>query len=290
MRRREFLLGALTLPERSILVHEHILVNFTQATYDPGEAYRTALPKISELLRYGCRRLQECTPNFIGRDPALLRRLSEAAGLEIWTNTGIYGAAGHKYVPGYVSDESAEQLARRWVAEFRSEIKPRFIKIGVNSAPLDAIDAKLVEAAAITAKETGMTIASHTSGGGPAAIQQLEILSRLKCPLNRFVWVHAQNEKDHSFHEQVAKAGAWVEFDGISGKTAAWHMECVSWMQQKGRLDRTLVSQDSGWFRPGEPGGGDYRGYTYIYTDFLPKLSSAVQHTLMVANPVEAFG
>jgi hypothetical protein len=33
---------------------------------------------------------------------------------------------------------------------------------------------------------------------------------------------------------------------------------------------RTLISQDSGWYRVGEPGGGHYRGYTFLYTNFPP--------------------
>ena len=290
MRRRDLLLGALIPSGRSVLVHEHVLVNFTGARYDAQEAYRTALPKVSELLQYGCSRLQECTPNFIGRDPALLRRLADSTGLEIWTNTGIYGAVEHKYVPPYAHSETAEQLAKRWEAEFRSEMKPRFIKIGVNNAPLDALDRKLVEAAALTAKATGMTIASHTGGRGQAAVEQLDILNRRKCPLDKFVWVHAQNEKDPTLHQRVAKAGAWVEFDGISEKSAEWHLECVRAMQAAGQLGRTLISQDSGWYRPGEPGGGEYRGYTYIFTDFLPKLPEPAQRALMIENPRKAFG
>ena len=290
MRRRDLLLAAWAPVERSVLVHEHVLVNFTGASYDRAEAYRVALPKLNELLQYGCRRLQECTPNFIGRDPELLRRLSGATGLEIWTNTGLYGAVNHKYVPAYAVQESAAQLAKRWEAEFHSELRPRFIKIGVNNAPLDPIDRKLVEAAALASNSTGLTIASHTGGRGPAALEQLEILSKLRCPAARFVWVHAQNEKDHALHEQVARAGAWVEFDGISERTSDWHLECVQWMQEKGLVNRVLLSQDSGWYRPGEPDGGEYRGYTYIYTDFLPKLSEPARRTLMETNPRKAFG
>ncbi len=61
-------------------------------------------------------------------------------------------------------------------------------------------------------------------------------------------------------------------------------------MASKGLLARTLVSQDSGWYHVGEPGGGDYRGYTYIYTDFLPQLDPAWRETLMWTNPRAAFG
>ncbi len=290
--------AASQLVPRSVLVHEHILVDFVGADrirpgrYDAGEVFRAARPKLAELKRYGCHRLLECTPNFLGRDPHLLRRLSEAVGLEIWTNTGLYGAADHKFLPEYAHRESEEQLAQRWIDEARrgiGDLKPRFVKIGVNRGPLSEVDRKLVRAAAITSSETGLTVASHT-GDGPAAMEQIEIFLAAKVAPSRFVWVHAQNEKDHNFHRRAARAGAWVEFDNISRESADWHRECVRFMASEKLLRRTLLSQDSGWYHVGEPGGGAYRGYTFIYTDFLPALDSTWVRTMMVENPRAAFG
>jgi phosphotriesterase-related protein len=284
--------------KRSILVHEHVLVDFIGADkiapgrYDPEEVFRVARPKLEEVKRLGCRRLLECTPNFIGRDAKLMRRLSDAVGMEIWTNTGLYGAADHKFVPAFARQESAEQLARRWIEEARrgvDGVKPRFIKTGVNKGPLHEIDRKLVRAAAIASRETGLTIAAHT-GDGAAALEEIDIVVAEKVKPSRFVWVHAQSEKDHAIHEKAARAGAWVEFDGVGPKTEDWHLDCVRFMASKGLLGRTLISQDAGWYNVGEPGGGNYRGYTYIYTDFLPKLESGWARRLMVENPVRAFG
>jgi phosphotriesterase-related protein len=303
--RREFVAGmaaaqivrAAKVP-RSVLVHEHILVDFigadriTPGRYDREAVFRTALPKLEELKQYGCRRLLECTPNFLGRDPRLLARLSDTTGIEIWTNTGLYGAGNHKYLPQFATQETAEQLARRWILEAHQGVdgvRPRFIKIGVNNGPLDELDRKLVRAAAVASSETGLTVASHT-GDGPAAVEEIEIFTGRKAAPEKFVWVHAQNEKDHAIHRRVAKSGAWVEFDGISRESAAWHRDCVGFMAGEGLLNRTLLSQDSGWYHVGEPAGGDYRGYTFIYTDFLPSLNQAWVHTLMVDNPVQAFG
>lgn len=306
MRRREFLAGlgaagaagAMRVPG-SILVHEHVLVDFVGADqirpgrYDPEEVFQVARPKLEELAAHGCRRLLECTPNYLGRDPRLLERLSRSTGIELWTNTGIYGAAKHRYVPAYAREESAAELARRWIQEARrgvDGVRPRFIKTGVSGAPLDELDRKLIRAAAITSRETGLAIASHTDGAGPAALEQLEIVRAEKVRPSRFVWVHAQNEKDFAFHERVARAGAWVEFDGIREKTADWHRQCVRNMAEKGLLHRTLISQDAGWYNVGQPGGGNYRGYTYIYTDFLPSLDQSWVRPLMIANPERAFG
>ena len=299
--RRQFFMALAAqpaLPSNSILVHEHVMVDFIGASqivpgrYDAEEVFRIARPKLEELKRYGCRRLQECTPNFLGRDPALLRRLSEATGIDLWTNTGLYAAANHKFLPAFALTESAEQLAKRWIGEARRGIdgvKPRFIKIGVNRGPLHELDRKIARAATIASRETGLTIASHT-GDGAAAVEQIEIVAEEKTRPSKFVWVHAQSEKDHSFHEKIARGGAWVEFDGVNAKSAEWHRRCVEFMAEKQLLARTLISQDSGWYHVGEPGGGDYRGYTYLYSDFLPVLDRRWVHQLMVTNPVEAFG
>jgi phosphotriesterase-related protein len=81
-----------------------------------------------------------------------------------------------------------------------------------------------------------------------------------------------------------------VEFDGINEKSADWHRECVEFMAGAGLLGRTLISQDSGWYRVGEPKGGNYRGYAYIYTGFLPALKQEWVTVLMRDNPVKAFG
>jgi phosphotriesterase-related protein len=299
MRRREFLwrMGGAAFAGKppSVLVHEHVLVDFVGADrirlgrYDRDEVFRIARPKLEEVRQFGCQRLLECTPNFLGRDPELLARLSDVTGLEIWSNTGLYGAGAHKFVPAFARSESAEQLAKRWIAETRRPWRPRFIKIGVNSGPLDELDRKLVRAAAITSRDTGLTIASHT-GDGEAALEQLGIVTAERVSLAKFVWVHAQNERDHGLHEKVARSGAWVEFDGIGPKTAAYHLECVRFLAAKRLLHRTLISQDAGWYHVGEPGGGDFRGYTYLYRDFLPLLQPAQVPVLMLENPRAAFG
>ncbi len=297
MNRRDFVLGLMMPVEGSVLVHEHVMVDFIGAAaigpgrYDPEEVFRVAKPKLEEVRRLGCRRLLECTPDCLGRDPKLMVRLSQATGVDIWTNTGLYGSGNHKFVPEYARTESARQLAARWIAEIQrgvDGVRPRFIKTGVNKGPLDPLDRKLVQAAAITSRETGLTFASHT-GDGAAAIEELEIVEMEKANPSKFVWVHAQNEKDHRIHERVARAGAWVEFDGINAKSAAWHLECVTFMAERKLLGRTLISQDSGWYRVGEAGGGNYRGYAYLYSDFLPQLKPAEARQLMVENPVRAF-
>ena len=287
------------------LMHEHVIVDFIGAAewkpgrYDPEEAFRLARPHIEELRAAGCRTLVEATPEHIGRDASLLRRLAEATGLQMVCATGIYAAANHKFVPEFARAETAERLAARFEREAArgistTGIRPGIIKTGVNQPPLADLERKLVRAAALAHQATGLTVASHTAAG-QAALEQLEILDAAGAPPRAFIWVHAQNEKDHAWHLKIARAGAWVEFDGIREKTLDWHLECVATMREAGLLHRTLLSQDSGWYHVGEPAGGQYRGYTLLFREFLPRLRAAGfterdVEQLLVANPAGALG
>jgi phosphotriesterase-related protein len=81
-----------------------------------------------------------------------------------------------------------------------------------------------------------------------------------------------------------------VEFDGIGPKSIELYLQCVGFLAAKGLGRRTLISQDSGWYHVGEPDGGEFRGYTYLYSDFLPRLDPAQIPVLMWENPRAAFG
>ena len=288
----------------STLPHEHVLVDFIGADavsrdrYDANEAYAVALPFLRRARAAGCRAFMECTPSYLGRDPQLLSRLARTTGLHILTNTGYYGAAKDRYVPRHAYEESADQLAGRWVKEWTdgiegTGIRPGFIKTGVDAGPLSAIDRKLVQAAARTHARSGLTIASHT-GDTRAALDQMEVLAEERVRPEAFIWVHAQSDWELESRVEAARKGAWIEVDNIDDKTVAVCVERVTALKQRGCLDRLLVSHDAGWYRPGEPGGGAFRGFETVYTAFVPSLrqagwTEAEVRQLLQANPAAAF-
>jgi phosphotriesterase-related protein len=288
----------------STLSHEHVLVDFigadtiTRDRYDANDVFGVALPHLRRARDLGCRAFVECTPAYLGRDPRLLARLAKAAGLHILTNTGYYGAAKDQYVPRHAHEESADRLADRWTREWTdgiegTGIRPGFIKTGVDGGPLSAIDRKLVEAAARTHARTGLTIASHT-GDTRAALEQFDVLAQEKVRPDAFIWVHAQSDWELGSRVEAARTGAWIEIDDIGGKTVRTCVERVTALKARGCLPRLLVSHDAGWYRPGEPGGGTFRGFETVYAAFLPALRESgwadeEVHRLLVANPAEAF-
>ncbi len=286
------------------LPHEHAMVDFIGADqvsperYDRDQVYEVVLPHLKRLKQAGCQTFVDCTPAYLARDPALLKRLSRASGLQILTNTGYYGARDGRFLPKHAQDETADQLAKRWLAEWTAGIegtgiRPGFIKIGVDGGRLTDISRKLVQAAARVHLQSGLTIACHT-GDGTAAMEEMDILRAEGVDPAAWIWVHAQNERDVRLHEQAAARGGWVEFDGIDTRTIDRHVELIMHMSRRGLLSRVLVSHDAGWYSVGEPGGGKFRPYTAVFEQLLPALSRAgladdEVRRLTVGNPAQAF-
>lgn len=284
------------------LIHEHVLVDFIGAEkilpdrWKHDEVIRKVLPYLLEIKQLDIQTLVECTPAFIGRDVVLLKKLSEQSDLNILTNTGYYGASDNKYLPKWAFTETAEQLASRWTAEFEngiegSGIRPGFIKTGVNSGSLSELHQKLIRAAALTHLNTGLTICSHTGPALPAR-EEIEILKQSGVHPSAFVWVHASGSPEEL--ESVGQSGCWISLDGVNADNTGKHVELLTFLKNKGRLGQVLISHDAGWYRPGEPGGGEFRGFTAIPDKLIPALKAnsfteADIRALMVTNPAKAF-
>jgi phosphotriesterase-related protein len=227
-----------------------------------------------------------------------MRRLAEASGVRILTNTGYYGAAGGRFLPAHARTERPEQLAARWIGEWRdgiegTGIRPGFVKIGTDAGPLPEANRNLVRAAARTHLATGLTVACHC-GDGAAAMEVLGEMEGAGCDGSALVWVHAQNERDPELHLQAARRGVWVEFDGVSTETVPRNVEMVRRMRDAGLLSRVLLSHDAGWYAVGEPGGGAFRPFSALFTHLLPALraggiTEAEIRRLTVENPAAAF-
>lgn len=285
------------------LPHEHLLVDFIGADqvspsrYAADEVFRIALPHLTQIHALGLRALFECTPACLARDPRLLARLSEASGIHLVTNTGLYGARKNIFLPPFAHTESAAQLAARWTAEARdgiegTGIRPGFIKIGVDADPaLSPVQRKLVAAGALTHLATGLTIAVHT-GRGPG-LEQLDVLREFGVAPSAYIWVHAQGAADDALFA-AADHGAWISCDGLNRNTVTRHLHLCREFKKRGQLGRVLLSHDAGWFDPAKPGGGTFRPFDLLSTVFIPLLrreefSMAEIGLLTIHNPAEAF-
>lgn len=278
-----------------MLIHEHVMCDFIGAAqtgkhrYDPDEVVASMTPYLQAVAAQGIKGFVDCTPMFIGRDPLVLRRLSEATGVAIVTNTGLYK---EPFLPEYAFAEPAEALADRWMAEWAdgiegTDIRPGFIKIALNPGPLIPIQRKIVQAAALAHRTTGLTIAAH-SGSGIATLEAIDVLQSMGVEPGRFIFVHADSEPDRNLHNEAAKRGAWVEYDAIGYRPISEHVELIRWAAECGLLDHLLISQDAGWYRVGEPGGGQKQSYSALVGELVPRLPEEWVVQLLHVNPARA--
>lgn len=297
------------------LIHEHVFLDWSPAdsidpaAWDTEAAYAVILPFLQEARRAGVRTILECTPNYLGRHPALLQRLAAAAGLHLVTNTGYYGARNDQHIPRHAFEESPEQIAQRWIQEYENgisgtSVRPGFIKIGVDGdSILSPIDEKLVRAAALTHLATGLTIVAHTGPDAPAR-QEVAILQELGVSPEAWVWTHAQNGTSKA-HVELARQGAWISLDGLGWIDPADHdgdssalisyLDQIEHLRKNELLARTLLSHDAGWYTHGEAGGGDfYKPYTPLFELVIPALrrrgfTEQDFRQLLVTNPQNAY-
>lgn len=293
------------------LTHEHVLVDWIGADstgyhrWERDSVILRVLPYLQDIRQLGVNSFVDCSPSRLGRDPLLLRELSEKSGLHILTNTGYYGAVNNRFIPEHAWEESARKLADRWIEEYDngidgSLVRPGFIKIGVREDTLlSDLHKKLVRAAALTHKSTGLVIKSHTGGDIPA-FDQIIVLKEEGVSPEAFIWTHAQAG---SLEKQVeaAMAGAWISLDGVNISSPGsdegnkdWYVGRLAELKERELLDRVLISHDAGWYDAGEPGGGDYRDYGDIHRHLIPELiENGFTQTdidqLIIKNPARAF-
>ncbi len=288
------------------LPHEHIAVDFEAVEGKPygeklGDIEKVMTTRLKELASRGYGGFVDCTPQYLGRDVELLKRISKQTGLHILTNTGYYGAANDKFVPKHIQALTARQISQRWIDEWEngigiSGVRPGFIKIGVDRGKLSDIDRKLVIAAAMAHKRTGLIIACHT-GEQQAAMDVLETITSQKIDPSALIIVHAQGITDAAMREKIARSGAWLEFEAISSGNIAPILEMVRQMRDLGLLGQVLISHDKGYFDPAKENGGLKDGVNpmlAIEDHFIAALKDAGFDSeqidiLLVKNPARAF-
>ena len=264
------------------LAHEHILVDFIGADstgyhrWEKEAVIEKALPFLKELQEKGCQTLMECTPAYLGRDPVLMKMISEKTGLNILTNTGYYGARNNIFIPSAALEMSPEELAAQWIDEFYNGIegtgvRPGFIKMAVDrNDSLMPMHKTLIQAAALAHLETGLVIMSHTGPEKPA-FEQISTLVEYGVSPEAFIWTHAQAGSLEGWI-RAARMGAWVSLDNVNEKRIPVYIENLTAIKAAGFLHKVLISHDSGWYRVGQKDGGRYNGYTAIFTALIPAL------------------
>ena len=165
-----------------VLPHEHLLIDLTRAKarWDLEGLLDEPAIAATELAAFGVlggRTLVEMTTDDLGRDPAGLRSVSTASGVNVVMGTGWYR---EPYYPESIDQLSANRLADHIIAEIDhgvgdTGIRPGVIgEIGCDRRWLSAREERVLRAAARAQAGRGLGLMTHTPPG--VAQQQLEVL------------------------------------------------------------------------------------------------------------------
>jgi phosphotriesterase-related protein len=286
-----------------ILPHEHVFVDLR--TWDqPGYAQAETAdvialiaPEIARAQAAGVTALVECSTVGVGRRPDILKAVSEATGFPLVVPTGVYR---EPWIPDWIQAATEAELRDWMTGELSDEIRPDgvkagWIKLSAGDDGLTECETKVLRAAAAAGVATNAVIGSHTIRGRVVR-NQLDIIEGAGYSPERFIWIHTQAEPDFDLHIEIARRGAWIEYDAIGSDHVSddYFLEHIQRVLDAGLGDHLLLSHDRGWYDPALPGGGTPKPFTYLSETFLPKLRQAgvdepTLRQLTQSNPFNAF-
>jgi phosphotriesterase-related protein len=285
-----------------ILPHEHIFVDLRTpdqpgyAQAETADVVALMAPEIERARAAGVTAIVDCAPVGVGRRADILRAVSEATSFPLIVPTGIYR---EPWVPAWALAAAEDALYEWMLGELsgaieQSGVQAGFIKLSAGDDGLTDCEAKILRAAARAGAATGAAIGSHTIRGRVVR-DQLDIVEAGGYSASRFIWIHASAEPDVAINLELARRGAWIEYDWIGDPADdGMFVDRIQRMLDAGLGDHLLLSHDRGWYDPAQPGGGSPRPFTYISEHFLPKLRAAgvdeaTIRMLICDNPFRAF-
>jgi phosphotriesterase-related protein len=223
--------------------------------------------------------------------------VSEATGFPLLVPTGIYR---EPWIPDWAHAAGEAELRDWMLGELQEQIETSgvqagWIKLSAGDDGLTPCEIKILRAAAAAGAATNAVIGSHTIRGRVVR-EQLDIIEAVGYSAERFIWIHTQAEPDFELHLEMARRGAWIEYDAIGSDQFEddYFVRHILRILEAGLGHRLLLSHDRGWYDPGQPGGGKPLPYTYLSEHLLPKLQAAgvdeaTVRQLTHTNPFEAF-
>lgn len=271
------------LDNRGILQRNPFLIkeNFRQ------QSVHDAIREVEDFRASGGGTIVEVTPIGQGRDPAGLRRVSEATDVHIVASTGFYIEAGH---PAYVAEKSVDELAEVLARDIEDGIDESGVCAGFmgdvgTTHDVTPNEERSLRAVARAHLRTGVPFGIHIDPSDRQAMRVVEILSSEGVRPQRMVMEHMDEQPVAEYQLKVAATGVYMEFDTwgsefyygppylVPEPRDIERAECVKRLIDHGHLKQILLSQDV-WLRQlMKKYGGE--GYDSLLRYGVPRLKMA---------------
>ncbi len=305
------------------LIHEHFQFGYpgfhgdlTIGQYNREEALKIGLDVAERLKIFGVQTVVDPTPNECGRDPELLKEISERSGINIICATGYYhegDSATAYWNLRHAFGDAETEIYEMYMKEItegigNTGIKAGVIKLASSKDNITEYEQRFFKAAAKAQRDTGVTIITHTQEGtmGP---EQAELLISQGADPNRIVIGHMCGSTDIAYHLRTLEKGVYIAFDrfGLQGLvgTPLDHMRetVLVGLIGMGYGKKLLLSHDTVNCWLGRPPVIPEAALpavacwhpTHIFENVIPTLlqagvSEEQIQTIMVDNPQNVFG
>ncbi len=269
--------------------------------------YETQKKEILRFKRAGGKTIVDATMPGIGRDPKLLRKISEATGINVVMGTGYYVASTH---PEEMKKMSEEEIADLMVKEIKEGAEGTDIRAGVIgeigiSEVFNEEERRVLRASAIAHKKTGVGVLVHINPWKQFGIEAADILLRGGVAPEKIAISHVDVEDDLDYMRELLRRGVYIEFDNF-GKEYYVNREsrrdgyglfvrdthrvsCLKTLIDEGFGNRLLVSCDVCLKSCLRTYGG--YGYDHVLVNIVPMMqdegiSDADIHRMLYENPL----
>ena len=288
------------------LPHEHLIVasdgTFLDSTlkFNWPEIEKACIDALVRAKEQGIRTIVDMTTIEMGRDASLLRRVSEASGVNIICCTGVF--ADEYGIPRHFRELTEEEIAELYVCELtkgigENDVKAGVIKVATGGTTVTEMEEKFLRAAARAQQETGVPVLTHT-GRGAGGERQIELLTAGGVPPHKIVIGHSDVSANIRYHLRLARSGVFVGFDRIGLEAFmpdVVRAGCIATMIRSGYLKQLTMSLDAHirWCGRVNTLSHD-REFTALQDEFFPYLTDAGVsdeqiHTITRDNIVRLF-
>jgi predicted metal-dependent phosphotriesterase family hydrolase len=286
------------------LAHTHFMIDLWNIVRTYNGILDDESVATQELLNYksvGGRSVVEVTSGGIGRNPAALRRLSEASGVNIIMGAGWYREMVY---PKFIYELDTNALADVVVGELTvgvdgTDVRAGVIgEIGTERGAITPAQERVFRACARAQRRTGVTVVTHTTHFGELALEQIALLQEERVPAQRILISHLGDRIDTSSLRAIAAKGVFLGIDNIGFEndgyaTDQMRARNIATLIAEGHLAQILLSSDFCFKTQLAVYGG--KGYTHVIDNFLPILrgegvSEEAIYEMTVANPAKALG
>jgi phosphotriesterase-related protein len=284
------------------LSHDHVLMDGWAIFRSYAVILDDEATATDELRRYraaGGRSIADPTNIGLGRDPAALRRISEAADVHILMGGGWYREAVY---PADIDTRSTDDLADQLVRELTegvdgTGIRAGFIgEIGTERGAISPRQERVFRAAARAHRRTGCPILTHTTHMGELVVEQLDLLAEEGVDPRRVIVSHIGDRRDPRLLLAAASRGAFLSVDNLAFTGGYSPLDVradnVALLWREGFGSQVMLGNDicetDQWAANGGP------GYANVLERFRPLLTARgitgeQFETMTVDSPARAY-